>query len=77
MNSDGLGIKYFRLGAGPIVFAILAMANKLLDSRDITGGDGIDITRNVDESVTISTGGFGLKVVDGLLCAVYAVEDEG
>lgn len=51
--------------------------NKLLDSRDITGGDGIDITRNVDESVTISTGGFGLKVVDGLLCAVYAVEDEG
>ena len=25
MNSDGLGIKYFRLAAGPIVFAILAM----------------------------------------------------
>ena len=25
MNSDGLGIKYFRLASGPIVFAILAM----------------------------------------------------
>ena len=25
MNSDGLGIKYFRLAAGPIVFAILAI----------------------------------------------------
>ena len=24
MNSDGLGIKYFALGAGPIVFAILS-----------------------------------------------------
>ena len=25
MNADGLGIKYFQLGVGPIVFAILAM----------------------------------------------------
>lgn len=32
MNADGLGIKYFRLGAGPIVFAILAMVAGLANA---------------------------------------------
>ena len=32
MNSDGFGIKYFRLGAGPIVFAILAIVAGLANA---------------------------------------------
>lgn len=48
--------------------------HKLLDNRDITNGDGIVVESKEDGSVQV-TSDLGIKIVNGIPCIVYAVDE--
>lgn len=48
--------------------------NKLVDTKDIVSGDGIDVVVDSNDKVTISSN-LGIKIVNGVPCAVFAVEE--
>lgn len=48
--------------------------NKLLDTKDIISGDGVIVEKQEDQKLKIVSD-IGIKIVNGIPCAVFAVEE--